>query len=271
MKSAFIALYEMYSEIIKSIASAFGIHITSLADSYLNFIKQLYDRIRFFFENWRDFFKLMRAHAILTIQNTWEVIKTWAINTVEIFQWAIDNWRDLLLSFADFTYTVFKNLWINIKTGWKAIVATLNGEDIDLNLVLLHEGFRSSLKTLPKLTKANIQTTTDEIDRLNAKLGQKWREFRETAHAPPEIIRPNKSHSTGWEAKGEMKLPTASTGSPFVGIADLAKQSQEASLKRIQERQLAELQKNVNVMLQLYDLARNTGIKLASGAPAVYQ
>jgi hypothetical protein len=269
MKAAFVALYEIYSEIIKSIASVFGINITSITDSYLAFIKKLYDRIRFFFENWRDFFKLMKAIAILQIQNMWERIKTWAINAVEIFRWAIDNWRDILTSFAKFTKTVFENLWTNMKTGWKAFVAVLNGEKVDFKWIKLHAGFKAEFKSLPKLTQANIQETTEEIQRLSAKLGQKWREFQSRPSDMPTPNTKNKSHSTGWEAKGEMKIATA--GSAFVGIADLAKQSQEASLKRIQERQLAELQKNVNVMLQLYDLAKHTGIKLASGAPAVYQ
>jgi hypothetical protein len=271
LKSMLKAGYEIYTELVGSILNAIGLNISNFGSSYLTLIKNIYDRVRFFFDNWRDFLKLFRARGVLAIQNLWERIKTWAINLVEIIEWAIDNWRDIFKTIADFIGTVFKNIWTNIKNGWKAIVAFFSGEEVEFNWTPLTEGFESSIKELPKLTQANIQETTEEIAALEAKLGQKWREFKAQPTNLPNTTTPNKSHSTGWQVKGEMKLPTASTGSPFVGIADLAKQSQEASLKRIQERQLAELQKNVNVMLQLYDLAKNTGIKLATGAPAVYQ
>jgi hypothetical protein len=271
LKSMWKAMYEIYTEIVGSILNAIGLNISNFGSTYLKVIKNIYDRVRFFFDNWRDFLKLFRARGVLAIQNLWERIKTWATNLVEIVEWALDNWQDIFKDFGSFIGTVFENLWTNIKNGWKAIVAFFSGEEVEFNWTPLTEGFKSSIKELPKLTQANIQETTEEIAALEAKLGQKWQEFKATPTNIPTVNTPNKSSATGWQIKGEMKLPTASTGSPFIGISDLAKQSQEASLKRIQERQLAELQKNVNVLLQFYDLAKNTGIKLASGAPAVYQ
>jgi hypothetical protein len=266
-------MYDMLGSAAHSILDALGLKITELGGTFVSFITTIADRLRFVFDNWRDYLRLMRAHSILAMQNTWELSKTWAINSVEILQWTAKNWITILQVVIDLHAKAFTNLWDNIKTGWKATIAFLHGDEIEIKWTPLTKGFKDALKELndlPKLTKASIKSSTVEIDALNDKLRQKWRDFQTTKNVPV-IITPNKSFSTGWQIKGEMKLPTASTGSPFVGIADLAKQSQEASLKRIQERQLAELQKNVNVLLQFYDLARNTGIKLASGAPAVFQ
>lgn len=131
---------------------------------------------KFFYNNWRLYMQLGAEQAKLFGQNAWQQIKTFADNAVTSVKWFGDNWKDVFKTVWDYTKTIVENLGKNLGEFFHAVTQWVQGKGMDFRWTGLEEGFRSSIKELPKLAEAAIRETTPEMDRIAGELGRRWAE-----------------------------------------------------------------------------------------------
>lgn len=117
--------------------------------------------------------------------------------TPAYMKWFADNWARIIFDLYNFNRTVFNNMFKNVADFFKAVWSWLNGDGFDFEFTALTDGFEATTRKLPDIAKREIggfeQVLTDELDRLDNKLGKSWndiykknRDFIDGLFAPPE-------------------------------------------------------------------------------------
>lgn len=225
-------------------------------------------------QHWEVAWPLMIESAKLQISNLWERIKTFGINVVEIVQWFGENWYNILRDYVTAQLTVVTNLYENIKSGWQAVKDFFSTGQWDFNWTPLLEGFKATVEQLPELTRANVQASNAEIDRLAAEFERR----RSMRHVNQQASDEADATSGG---PGEMSFggappqagdtsQTQRKGPEFVGLAQLAERMQAESAKAADEKrreQLAERQAAASEKLAQQAEGDGLKVQLVSGHP----
>ncbi len=167
ISAASSALWDMMAPIRELIPS-----VDSIGDAFLRGT----EAAKFFFENWRLYLDLGIEQAKLFGENAWQQIKTFADNAVTSLMWFGDNWKDVFKTIWEYTKTIVENLGKNLGEFFFAVTQLMQGNGFDFRWTGLEEGFKSSIKELPKLAEAALREITPEIDRINKELSRKWLE-----------------------------------------------------------------------------------------------
>jgi hypothetical protein len=133
------------------------------------------DTTSFVIDNWGALWGVAYENAALTFTNLFEQVKTWGINVSEIASWVGGNFSDIMSTATDAILTIFINLGTDIRNLWQEIIDyiwSMGENPIEFNVTPMLEGFKSTIREMPQLTKAEIQETTAELDRLNNLLGE---------------------------------------------------------------------------------------------------
>lgn len=108
----------------------------------------------------------------------WEDFKhLFATQIPELFDWFMRNWKDVFTTIWNGTKSIISNMGKNIFDFFEAVVGWLKGEGFDFKWTGLLEGFESTLKELPNITKRVMTEVESELAQRLAiaqeKLGQK--------------------------------------------------------------------------------------------------
>lgn len=129
----------------------------------------------------------------------------------------------------------------------------------------LMEGFESSIKSLPSLTKANIQQSSAEIDAL---LGQmKFRPSTASGQGPFNPGLPGESGLSGPGAESSGKART----SQFIGLSELSRQVQQnanKSLENLQRQQLGQAVRQTEIQERQLELMERNRLP-GDAAPSI--
>jgi len=196
----------------------------------------LIDTTSFVIDNWGLLWGIAYENAALTFTNIIERVKTWGINVSEIASWAGNNFWDIMSTATDAVLTIFINLGTNIRMVWKEIIDyiwSMGDDPIKFNFTPMLDGFKSTIREMPQLTEAAIQTTTAELDRLNTSLAENALKsgFGLNRPAPPSFAEAA-IEATKKANNVAVGNSAASKGGGFVGIAELARGVQSSALSK---------------------------------------
>lgn len=131
----------------------------------------------FFGENFGLVFAIIWEEAKLFVSNTWERFKTFFTNIGEAFTWFLGNWKDVLKSMANLLLTTVKNMVANMGEFFRSVWEFAKGKGFKPKFKGLTDGFESSIKELPKFTKAAVQDSNAELDMLRNALADARNKF----------------------------------------------------------------------------------------------
>jgi len=164
--------------------------------------------------------------------NSFEQIKTFAINIVEMISWAMGNWRNVLFTGIDYMLTLIINLGQNIRNMWSAVLDFIAGNGFHVDFVPLTEGFRSAISQMPELTKANLDQLKPQIEEAYAELDKREKNLQaqreQRAAEAAKAAAPTALNLAG-PGGGAEKKKGKEAGASFVGLSQLAEKMQEAA------------------------------------------
>ena len=242
----------------------------------------LVDNLHFALANWDIFSQLIGEYTYQAYSNMAERIRVFFVNAGELASWFAGNWREILLTTADYAATVFINLGQKIQGMWQAVLDFFKGRTVDWAAALdfsgLAKGYHNSIKQLPKLTEAEVSKGNKAIERLMEELGKRDAEWRQRKAGKDAA-------ATGEETGVDMPTPgatgatapaAAATGGgdkfKFYGLAAFADQMQQQAAKQAESRQAMDLQRQqADATNRLVDAATSGGLKVTVTNPGDLQ
>lgn len=233
------ALWELLAPVRQLVPS-----VGSIGDAFM----RLMEVEKFFFENWRLFLDIGVEETKLFGENAWESIKTFFDNGFAWVDWFAENWKDIFLSIGDYTATVFSNMGKNLGEFFYFLS---QGRLSEFVWTGLEEGFKTSVKKVPKLVEAAIRESSPELDRAYDELGRRWGE-RSGRAASGEMTATSGMSETEKRLRAEKEAGKAaeSTGAgkfERFGLEEFARtlQSRVKPGDKLQERMAANSDKQV--------------------------
>ena len=218
------------------------------------------------------YWDLFVANARNQFANFMEVGKVAFINLWEIGKWAFENIGDIMVDIFNFQIVRFQNTAKNIKAIWDSVLNFFRTGEFKINFTPITEGFKSQIKTLPQLTKAELNKLQPEIDALHAKLNQRQREREKAIQKANEEAekRAETQQAVGAQTAQKTKAPeTAGNNSAsrfeFVGLADLANKMQAAvtdNSAQVRQQAADAAVRTADKIDLLVQKATNEGIKI---------
>lgn len=207
---------------------------------------------------------LAQQHAALFVGNTTERILVFGQNVVEVFTWIGENWYQIFETAANANLAIFQNLWTNFKNGWKALMDFFSGNAITFEWTPLLDGFKNTISKFPELTKANIQETNAEIERLNDLLQGRMQPKTNADKAASEGAAAFKTDGAKGGAGGADKAKEgAKNGVEFIGFAQFAEKMQGEANNQAKENEKMRLQQQqANGIDNLNKQANGQGLKV---------
>lgn len=126
--------------------------------------------VSFSFQNWQQVGEMAlvsMGYSLVKFGNQ----AVYYLGTVvpEWLGWFGENWQDVFADIANYTSTVFSNMYKNIENFWHAIFSLLSGEEFNFEWTPLTAGFESAIKELPNIAEREIGALEQSLqDRLNS-------------------------------------------------------------------------------------------------------
>ena len=117
------------------------------------------------FQKWKDLVTALFLGVGVGALWLVDAMKAGFTNIVSIAVWFGNNWRDIFTDVANFLKTVVTNMWENLKSFFEAVKGYLSGEGFSFEWTGLTEGFRSSLKELPKIVGVEMSPLRAQLTR----------------------------------------------------------------------------------------------------------
>jgi len=244
--------------------------MAALAVFFEDAFKGIVSDLMYLIQNWDMMWRLAWENTKLAVSNTWERVKTFFVNIGELLVWFAGNWQDVFLSAAKLVASVFSNVWHNLREGWNELWSWISGRDYEADFKPLLDGFKSTIKELPELTKAAVRKSTPEIDRIYQELAK-----REEAKQRKAAKQQAKAQQTQAEKAAGQTVPAgaappagqperaAAAGPPIgtFGYSALASKMQDAALKEMEKKDVA-AEKTARATEQLNQAAQGEGLKV---------
>jgi len=245
-------------------------NVTSFAKRFGDGLSIVLEYVKFTTDNWGLLWEIAIEKTGLFLSNAVVRVQTFGTNIVEVVQWAMENWRDIIATSVNAGITFFTNLAKNLRDLWSAAMDFISGKGFNFDPTPIMEGFESSIKEMPSLTEAAVAETTDRLDRLQGELNDRAVEqgFGMPKGPAEALAKSNEEQAAKQEEqkkddeKKQEKKPERGS-SQTMGIADLAGQIQKASLDRAEKIQKETADNTRQIADQLA-----SGIKV-KGSPAV--
>lgn len=247
-----------------------GISLRDSGQSWVETVRGWIESVMFFGENWRLYVELWWEQLKLFASNSWERLKAFGQNVVEVGRWLFDNWREIFETIGNFIGAVFRNAGENIRRIWTSVTDWISGKGWKPpDLKPLTEGFRNTIKEMPRFVEANVRESNERIDALLAEIDNRRAQFdsrrRERDQQMLADLRQTAQQQEQQQTRREERFG-------FVGFADLARQQQESIIRQLAERQTKAAEQTAAGIVGLVDMARNSGIRVTgSGVAARYQ
>ena len=184
---------------------------------------------------------------------------------MEVFSWIGENWYQIFETTANANLAIFQNLWTNFKGGWQALLDFFQVNAITFEWTPLLDGFKNTIGKFPELTKANIQDTNEEIEKLNAQLQGRMQPKTNADKAASEGAAAFKTDGgvAGGTTGPDKAKEGAKNGVEFIGFAQFAEKMQGQANNDAKEREKLELQKQqAQAAIDLNKQAGGPGVKV---------
>lgn len=132
------------------------------------------ESVGFAFRNWDLILDLAAANVKLFANNALTTLETVFFKNVgELLNWFRDNWKGVIKDIGMLYFTQLKNMLENSNKFVKAAIDFAKGKGFKFEPKGIFEGFQSSIKELPKLTKAELKKTSPEIKRIQDQIAKR--------------------------------------------------------------------------------------------------
>lgn len=136
-------------------------------------------------ENWKLFAQIAWERFKLFVSNSWERIKTFFANFGQMMSWLGQNWLTLWKDLAKLQLSVVINMAKNIGSFFKSVWDFARGKGFKPKFTSLTDGWKSSVDSLPKFTKASVKESTSELDRLQGEVNKRAIDFEKRFQVAP--------------------------------------------------------------------------------------
>lgn len=268
--------YSAFQYIVMGMDWFFGVFQDFSTNLLAPIISGLADMVRNFDLYWQLAYTYVANFAV----NAWESVKTSWINMYEIAVWAVNNWQDLLWDGVNAMLAILDNLGQNIRALWQGVIDFISGNGFNVDFKPLLDGFESTIKKMPELTKANLNQLQPEIDAIYADLDQRHEEANQKAEAAKRAAEEARlaRETAGGAEQGKFAIDDATKGGTkkdkkdkdkfsFVGIAELASKMQTDSAKGDDAKKAAEASvKSAEELAKITGVVSNGALKVSMAA-----
>ena len=184
-------------------------------------------------ENFGDSVKLVMTAVAHAVVKSFNVVVHWVGTVIpDLLKWFGRNWVQIFTDVANFTGTIFANMWANIKDFFTNVWSWLSGGETDWKWTDLTKGFESTLEELPKIAKripGKIERALgNQFDDLGEKLGSRFQENLATARGWLGLGPAEPGGATDAEEKAGIDMtPDAQTRRKLGAGGKKAKEKQE--------------------------------------------
>ena len=247
---------------IEYAGSFFKSNTDSMGGSWTSWILDSVSALAEFVGNFDLYFQIAQQTIVMWASNSILRVGDFFTNIGEWLGWFGDNWKSVLLDVGNVQITFLTNMFANFKNAFTSVINFAKGKGFKFDMVSPLEGFESSIKELPKLTKTALETMTPELQALYEQLGK--RQAAAAAHG--QMIEGVQQAGAAGKAGKETAIDSR------YGASTLQSQEAYSALSRLQNAnmtasnpQVAE-QKKTNIELakqtrQLEKIAANANPK----------
>jgi len=262
--------YEFYlrvAEIFNAVTSAIGLTTESGGESWASMLRYWLDLGIFFLRSWRSILDLVGEQFRVTFDDAKQFAAAFVVNLGVLA-------HNIYLFFYDiynFIAHFLRNVGLNIRNFLEAVERWFSGGGWRFDTVNLMAGFRSSLMRDMLSFVAPEYDNRGQRDRLADAVGQQWADFvaeREQRQREilADLVRPRQE---------QPQPPAQVTQQPaqqfgLVGFSELARRSQEDTLRRLAERQADATERAAVGIEALAEAARGPGLRI-QGSTARYE
>ena len=250
-KSAF----DLIRSAVSGLMDYFGVSLRGSGETWAQTVKRWAEEVQFFVETFRLRLEILWERWRLFVANSIERIRAFGQNVVVLVRWVGDNWREIFQTIGNYIVTVFQNAGENIRRIWSSVIDWIRGRGWrPPDLRPLTEGFRSAIREMPEWVEANTRESTERLDQLLGELERRREAFRERITARDQRIAQQQLLGTPRRAEPQQI--------GLVGFADLARRSQEDTLRRLAERQAGATERAAAGIMELAEAARGPGLRV---------
>ena len=256
--SAFGWLFDTMTAGLNAFFELFGVSLTGGSQTWAETIKDWADTIQFFFETFTLRLELAWERLKLWASNSIEQVKAFAQNAVILVEWVWDNFSDIFETIGNYIVTVFSNAGDNLKAIWDSVVAWVSGSTFELDLKPLTEGFKSTIKAMPQFVEAATRDSNERLDALMGEMNRKREQFQAKVAARDAMA----MGRLRTDAKAQQAAVAGGPQYGMVGFSELARKSQDDTLKKLQERAAAAGERAAIGIQGLAEAANGRGLRV---------
>lgn len=171
--------------VLTSVSHIFKSVVGFLKKQWDSWIGETIKTTAFVVEDWKLFTQVAWERFKLFVSNSWERFKTFFVNAGEMMRWLGSNWATLVKDLATLLLAATKNMAKNLGSFFKAVWDFARGKGFKPKFTSVTDGWKSSLKDLPKFTKASVQKSTAELDRLQGEVNKRYLDFEKRFQVSP--------------------------------------------------------------------------------------
>jgi len=253
--------YEFYLRVVDiftAVGEAIGLTTQHGGDSWADMIRYWLDTATFFLRQWRSIFELAGTQLSLVFDDAAQIAAATLTNIAVVAQ----NIALGIYDVFNFLWQALRNIGLNIRNFMESLSRWMSGGGWQFDAVELDRGFRSSLMRDGWSFVSPEYASREERDRQAENLGQQLADFRlerelRQRELLTDLVRPQ-----------QQTTPTQQFG--FVGFSELARRSQEDTLKQLAERQAGAAERAAVGIEALAEAARGPGLRV-QGTGARYE
>ena len=172
---------ETYTGKMQMLGNTWGDFKETVCEALANYLPGLTDSFKILqvvIENWGLSMDIVWKSIKLGLLDFWEDTKHFfGVAIPELLHWFARNWKEIFTDLWNMYKTFINNMWENWKNFFSGLWSWIKGEGFDFQWTGLLDGFESTLKEMPKITK-RVMTDTEktlaaEIDKLKDQFGEK--------------------------------------------------------------------------------------------------
>lgn len=134
-------------------------------EAVFSFVDGFIESLQFMERNVGDIFDGTIEHISMAMFNSYEAVRVFGVNIIEVVSWASENWKTIFEDMLNFTGTVLENIGGNLQEFFLQVQSWLAGDGFNFEWTGLTDGFEA-LTELPQLTEAAFLETTERLEQI---------------------------------------------------------------------------------------------------------
>jgi hypothetical protein len=221
--------------------------VSSMGDIFNGVVKTMkswIETIVMMFNNWDLVVQQTGISIAMSVVGIGDRIQWFANQSVALIQWAVTNWKEIIMDYFNVGQTIFSNLATNIKSVWQGLLNWFSGKGFSFNWTPLMEGFKSEVKNAPAFTEFVHSDLYNGLSKQMESASNEWNNRAAKFQDAMNKAKPDKAKAEAvvnanlGVTASDMNGKTQGKGGSFTGLTDFWKKAQEGILKNDQKEAL---------------------------------